>query len=348
MTRAHVGILPAVLLAAPQPSGAEPEHMGTVAAVAADSGKFLAREYASPLGRRRYLLFVPPGHDRGRPTPLVVLLHGCTQEAADFARGTRMNDEATRVGALVLYPEQPAEANEKRCWNWFGPAHQARDAGEPALIAGMTREVAADYGSDPNRTYIGGISAGAAMAVLTALAYPDLYAAVASHSGVGWRVADDLQSGLAAMQGGGVDPAAQARSAVRAMGRRARAIPLIALHGTADSVVRPAATRGLVDQFAALHQLVAGAGRSGNAIRRIDTTQAEMGGYPYVVRRLRGAEGSVAVEEWMIDGLGHAFSGGSPAGSWTDPRGPDAAREMLRFFLDHPANTNRSAASSPH
>ncbi len=305
--------LPAVLFAA-------------LAAAPGDTSVFLAGEYVSDEGRRHYKLFVPAGRpDTG--APLVVLLHGCGQDPEALARGTRFNELAIEVKTLVLYPEQPAAANPIRCWNWFEPAHQSRNAGETALLAGMTRQVAQAYRVDPRRIYIAGISAGGAMAVLTALAYPELFAAAGSHSGVGWRVAHDLASGLAAMRGTLPDTDSLAREAVRAMGPRARAMPLIALHGTADTVVRPGALRHLVDQFVTLHE------RLELGPLRADTTRGTTGGRTYLKRVYRDARGHVLIEDWLIDGLGHAWSGGSPEGSWTDSTGPDGTRAILHFFL---------------
>lgn len=283
--------------------------------------------YAGTEGRRAYRLFLPAGHRRA--APLVVLLHGCTQDPDALAMGTRFDTHAAAAGAVVLYPEQPVDANPRTCWNWFDPAHQSRDGGEPALLAGMTREVASRHKVDPARIYIGGLSAGGAMAVLTGLAYPDLFAAIGAHSGVGWRAAHDLPSALAAMRGSTIDVDSLARLAREGMGGSVRAVPLIALHGMADSIVRPSATEQMVEHFVAL----AGLARPEGSPMRIDSVRGASGGYEYLVRRVRNAEGSVIIEEWLIQGLGHAWSGGSPNVQWMDQRGPDATEEMLRFFL---------------
>jgi poly(hydroxyalkanoate) depolymerase family esterase len=296
------------------------------AAVPFDTARVIVAEYESPHGARAYRLFVPAGTAAG--APLVVMLHGCAQTAEELERAGRFDSLGAAHGAIVLYPEQPATANPLRCWNWFLPAHQARDAGEPAIIAGLTREVAASHGADPERIYVGGLSAGGAMAVLAGLAYPDLFAAVGTHSGVGWRVASNVPSAFAAMRGGGVDPEAQAREAHAAMGRRARVVPVIAVHGAADTVARPAATDGLVRQLVALHALAA----PGEAVT-VDTAPVAAGELRAERRRYAG-DGGVFVEHWVVAGLGHALSGGDPAARWTDARGPDAAAEMLRFFLE--------------
>lgn len=317
-------ILAGALLGAACAPRSAPE---TMTAVEAAPVQVATGTYSGPAGVRDYRLTVPAA---ARPLPLVVMLHGCAQDPAGLAQAGRLDSLAAEFRAIVLAPEQPASANPLRCWNWFLPGHQARDGGEPAIIAGLARHLADSLGADRRRISIGGLSAGGAMAVLTALAYPDLFAAVGSHSGVGWRVARDVPGAFVAMRGGGLDPAAQAAAAHAAMGSAARMVPLIAFTGTADTLAVPAATEGLVRQFVALHGLAApGAGLTA------DTARVEVGGYPVEVRRWAD-DGNVVVEEWVVAGLAHALSGGDPAARWTDARGPDAAREMLEFLLAHP------------
>jgi poly(hydroxyalkanoate) depolymerase family esterase len=276
--------------------------------------------FTGPAGTRRYRLYVPAGHDAARPAPLLVMLHGCTQDPDDFARGTRFNEHAARAGALVAYPEQLAEHNPQKCWTWFDRAHQAADAGEPALIAGITREVMARHAVDPSRVYIGGVSAGGAMAVNTAAAYPDLYAAVGVHSGIPWRAAGDVGTALGIMRTGPADDAPlldAARTLLQSSGRPS--IPMIVFHGGADAVVNPTNGRRLASQWA----VAAGA----KDFLRSDSTE---NGLAYT----RDKWGPLA-ELWVVEGLGHAWSGGSAEGTYTDARGPDASREMMRFFLEH-------------
>ena len=301
----------------------------TRAAAAADTAVALVGDFASPYGTRSYRLFIPAGTAGRAAPPLVVMLHGCAQTAAELALAGRLDSLGSDAGALVLYPEQPASANPLRCWNWFVPANQVRNGGEPAIIAELTRQVAEEHGTDPARVYIGGLSAGGAMAVLTGLAYPDVYAAIGTHAGVGWRVASDVPGAFAAMRGGGVDAPAQAAAAKEAMGEHARVVPLIAIHGTADTLSRPAATEGLVRQFVALHELI-----TGEPLPPPDTSRKVVNGYPVEVRSYADAPG-VVLEHWVVSGLAHALPGGSPGARWTDPKGPDAAGEMLRFFLSH-------------
>lgn len=289
------------------------------------AGRVLTGVHTGPHGERAYRLYVPSAHAPDRARPLVVMLHGCTQDAADIARGTRLDAPAERDTLLVLYPEQPERANGKRCWNWYDRAHQSADAGEAALLAGMIREVARTHGADPARIYVAGISAGGAMAVILAATDPDLFAAAASHSGVAYGAAGDVMAALTAM--------AQGTAAAPALAvARERVVPLLVLHGDADPVVN--ARNG--DALAA--QWRAAAGLAGEPV----TSDVTEGGRR--ARRLVSADaaGRTVVEQWRVEGLGHAWSGGSPEGTFTDAAGPDATAVMLRFFAAH-AKSGRGA-----
>lgn len=293
----------------------------------ADTASFVEREYSSAFGARKYRLYVPAGLRPG--APLVIMLHGCTQGAGEFAAASRMNTHAAERRVIVVYPEQPASAHPQKCWNWYLRAHQARGAGEPAIIAAIADSVVRELQADRRRIYAGGLSAGAAMAVTLGVAYPDLFAAVGAHSGLPWGAATEVAGALAAMKSGGPDPDSLGRVAAQAMGAEVRAVPLFVMHGNRDAVVAPVAARRLVAQFTA-------ADAAAGVVLSSDSTRGEAGGYPYQLLRARDAKGRVLIEAWLVDSLGHALSGGAPGMRWTDARGPDAAREMLRFFLAHP------------
>jgi poly(hydroxyalkanoate) depolymerase family esterase len=288
-------------------------------------GKLLDRGYANAAGQRGYRLYVPSGYT-GDPVPLVVMLHGGTQSADDFAAGTRMNELAERHTFLVAYPEQSASANPMRYWNWFQPADQLRGSGEPSLIAGLTGQIVADYAVDRARVYVAGFSAGAAMAAVMAATYPDVYAAVGVHSGLPHGVAHDVASAFAAMKHGG-SPAGRPH---------APAVPLIVFHGDGDPTVDHVNATCLVE--AALPP----AGRSPARSRVLATTDQVPGGRRYTRTVHTDLDGTPLVEQWTIHQAGHAWAGGSPRGSYTDPLGPDASAEMLRFFQQH---TNVGAGS---
>ena len=281
-----------------------------------EGAKFIEAAYSNPAGSRAYKLFVPSGY-QGQPLPLVVMLHGCTQSPDDFAAGTRMNFLAEEQACFVVYPAQRSDANQSKCWNWFRTADQQRGEGEPSLIAGITRQVMRDYSVDPKRVYVGGLSAGAAAAAIMGTTYNDLYAAVGIHSGLAYRAATDMPSAFAAMrQGGG-----SGRSGISGNGPP---VPAIIFHGDRDTTVHPNNGGHVLEQAigATSTQITVHRGRI-------------PGGHAYTRTTHTDADGREILEHWNIHGAAHAWSGGSPAGSYTDPRGPDATREMLRFFLGH-------------
>ena len=293
-----------------------------------DGAQFLAATFSNEVGSRPYKLYVPSGYHSGRPVPLVVMLHGCTQSPDDFAAGTRMNEAAEEHTCLVVYPGQTASANMQKCWNWFSEGDQHRGQGEPSLIAGITRQVMRDYAVDPRRVYVAGLSAGGAAAAIMGDAYPDLFAAIGVHSGLACGAARDLPSAFAAMQGGGVAGATAARSRAPR-----RIVPAIVFHGDRDSTVNPRNADAVVAQS------------SQAAVLSKDVEQGRAsGGHAYSRTLSTDATGRTVIEQWIVHGAGHAWFGGSTAGSYTDPRGPDATREMLRFFLEHPHPAPAQAA----
>jgi poly(hydroxyalkanoate) depolymerase family esterase len=275
--------------------------------------RFEDRTFANGAGARAYKLYVPSGF-AGDPLPLVVMLHGCTQSPDDFAAGTQMNALAEENLFLVAYPAQPPSANAQKCWNWFNAGDQHRDHGEPALIAGITREIMGEFPVDERRVYIAGLSAGGAAAAIMGSTYPDLYAAIGVHSGLACGAASDMPSAFSAMRQGGRLSATE----------NGRVIPTIVFHGDRDTTV--SAVNG--DQVIA--QSKAGANL------RVDVSSGSAkGGLAYTRTIHCDREDKPVLEQWVLHGAGHAWSGGSSAGSYTDPRGPDASREMVRFFLHH-------------
>lgn len=294
----------------------------------ARAGEFTSRSYSNDAGTRGYKLYVPAGYAAdGDALPMVVMLHGCTQSPDDFAAGTRMNALADRHGFLVVYPEQAANANGSKCWNWFRPEDQDRGRGEPSLIAGITREVAAGYRVDAGRVFVAGLSAGAAMAVILGATYPELYAAVGAHSGLPYRAAHDMPSAFGAMKGSGAIGRASRQSVTTGTAPRdaGRDVPTIVFHGDRDLTVHARNGAAIVAQ--------ATAGRTGQARLGMSMREgADAGGRRHRRTVHADAAGRPLVEQWDLHGAGHAWSGGSAAGSFTDAAGPDASAEMIRFF----------------
>ncbi len=291
-----------------------------------NGGQFQEASYANPAGSRRYKLFIPSAYC-GQALPLVVMLHGCKQSPDDFALGTRMNELAESQQCFVAYPTQSKTANASGCWNWFNAFDQRRGYGEPAVIAGLTRELVKKYGLDPSRVYVAGLSAGGAMAVVMGRTYPDLYAAVGVHSGLPYASAHDVATAFAAMKG--TAPAGRAARPVLAV------MPAIVFHGDSDKTVHHGNGERVTAECAPQPFSAA----SGKPIAAVEQTEeqrgAVAGGYAYTRRLFRSAGGKVIVEQWVVHGAGHAWFGGNPRGSYTDPKGPDASREMMRFFTAH-------------
>ena len=300
------GLLGRVAARTPRRARAAPDPAPTGA-------RFLAKTFTGEAGRRDYKLYIPASMADGTAPPLLLMLHGCTQSPDDFAAGTRMNALAEAHGLLVAYPAQSQSANAQRCWNWFNPTDQQRDTGEPALIAGITRRIVREQGADPRRIYVAGLSAGGAKAAIMGVAYPDLYAAVGVHSGLACGAAHDMPSAFAAMRQGGPAPSAGG----------GRIMPTIVFHADRDTTVHPINGDQVIAQ--------SGAGQLRSTLEHGEVP----GGHAWRRTMHHDAEGRVLLEQWLVEGAGHAWSGGSPAGSYTDPRGPDASREMLRFFLGH-------------
>ncbi|WP_460448737.1 extracellular catalytic domain type 1 short-chain-length polyhydroxyalkanoate depolymerase [Alsobacter sp. SYSU BS001988] len=285
--------------------------------------RFLAKSFTNAAGTRAYKVYIPSSYT-GDPVPLVVMLHGCTQSADDFAAGTRMNVLAEDMRFIVVYPEQSKAANPSKCWNWFNPADQRRDAGEPSIIAGVTRQVMRDYAVEPTQVYAAGLSAGGAKAAILGVAYPDLYAAIGVHSGLAGGSARDVPTAFAAMRKGGAPGARQP-------GDRSQPAPAIVFHGDRDATVHPSNGEHVISQARPSEPH---AGELSVEVR----TGSSPGGVGFTQTIHAAADGRSLLEHWTLHGSGHAWSGGSPAGTYTDPKGPDASREMMRFFLQHRAS----------
>lgn len=296
-------------------------------------GSFEAYEFSNDAGTRAYKVYVPAPKSDG-PRAMIVMLHGCTQSADDFAAGTRMNRLADDHGFLVVYPEQAVHANASKCWNWFKPQDQVRAAGEPSLIAGIVREVAQRHGADPRRIFVAGLSAGAAMAVVLGETYPELFAGVGAHSGLPYGSAHDIPSALAAMKGGRSGMPSLKSVPGRAGGARRKAVqavPVIVFHGDRDHTVQRTNGESIVLQAQAAH-----ASETGGGMRVTIQAGVASGGRRFSRAVHTDSEGRARIESWTLHGGGHAWSGGHASGSYTDRAGPDASAEMVRFFMALP------------
>jgi poly(hydroxyalkanoate) depolymerase family esterase len=277
-----------------------------------DGAAFVSRSFTCAAGSRTYKLYTPASAP-SKPNGLIVMLHGCTQNPDNFATGTAMNAVAEKNGLIVAYPCQTAAANPSACWSWFNPADQTRDRGEPAIIAGITRDLMQEFAIAERRTFVAGLSAGGAMAAIMGELYPDLYAGVGVHSGLAYGSAHNVVSAMAAMRG------ERGKTATSAAARPTRTI---IFHGSADHTVHPSnADRVFVRA------------RREDWLQHQHVEQLRVNGRLCTRTVLQHENASDNVEYWKIEGAGHAWSGGNPAGSFADASGPDASTEMVRFFL---------------
>ena len=306
---------------------------GLVGLATAADGSFTTETYDG----REYKLYVPSDYGGGE-TPVVVMLHGCTQSPSDFAKGTKMNEVAEEEGFIVVYPDQTTSAHSNECWNWFDTAHQHRGSGEPALIKGMVDDVKANYNVDDSRVYVAGLSAGAAMADILGAAYPDVFAATAVHSGLEYKAATSESEAWNVMRNGGPDPDKQGEKAYNEMGSNARVVPTIVFHGTDDTTVYPVNGDQVAAQWAQTNDLASDGSDDDDIDATADRTvegQAP-GGRTYTRYVYNDSSGDSVVEKYMVDGMQHAWSGGDSAGSYTDPEGPDASHIIWEFFEANP------------
>jgi poly(hydroxyalkanoate) depolymerase family esterase len=290
----------------------------------ADASKFISNSFDADFGSLRYKLFIPSKYT-GAPLPLIVMLHGCGQDADDFAFGTGMNELAEKVRCLVAYPEQSPSANYGKCWNWFEESNHLRGQGEPALIAGVTQKILAEYAVDRTRVCVAGLSSGGAMAVILGRTYPDLFTSVGCHSGLAHGSATDRYGAMLAMRDG-ADLGALAKTGPAA------SLPIIVFHGDMDSTVHWKNSVGVVQQSIDSYAAQMRHARAKVEIALSEET-GEATGRGFTRKVHRGAAGEIVAEQWTVHGSGHAWSGGRRSGSYTDTNGPDASKEMLRFFM---------------
>jgi poly(hydroxyalkanoate) depolymerase family esterase len=298
------------------------------------AGSFTKYDYGSNF---YFKVYVPSGYKAGTAVPLMVMLHGCTQNADDFAAGTQMNALAEEKKFIVLYPEMSNTDNANRCWNWFDDSNQHRGSGEPAIIKGMVDWVKSRYSINSNKVYVAGLSAGAAMSVIMGVTYPDVFKGVGVGAGLEYDSANSLIDGLAAMKLGGPDPDMQGKAAYNEMGIYKRRIPVIVFHGTSDMTVDQVNASQVIGQWAQTNDLADDGSDNDSVDSNADQTitGAVTNGRSYTRFIYNDKKGRSVMEKWMVNGMGHAWSGGSASGSYTDPSGPNATRIMWDFFVSH-------------
>lgn len=320
---------------------------------AAYGGSWVSGTVRNSFGSRNYKLWISSGYRKEKSVPLVLMLHGCMQKPEDLATASGMNDLADANNFLVVYPEQVAAANPLSCWNWFDPKHQARDEGEPALIAAVIQDLRSSYSIDTKRIYVVGISAGGAMAVVMAASYPELFGGLGVIAGEEYKAGTTVEAGLASMKVGGPDPNQQGLLAYQAMqkslsGSKKR-MPVIAFHGTKDPYLNPLNTDQLIAQWAQTNDYLDD-GKDNDSISvqsPSETKGAVPNGYSYTRGQYKDSNGRWLMEKWIVEGLGHAWPGSPIANQFADPKGPKASAEIWRFFGETNLDSSVSPGTSP-
>jgi poly(hydroxyalkanoate) depolymerase family esterase len=318
-------------------------------ATTVQAGSWVNGTVHTSVGARNYKLWRPARYTGKTALPLVMMLHGCTQTPDDFATGTGMNSVAEQHNFLVVYPEQPADANPLKCWNWFDPAQQVRGQGEPALLAEIINEVRARYRVDARRVFVAGSSAGGAMAVIMGATYPDLFAAVGVHSGLAYKAATNLLEARTVMAQGGADPARLGQLAAKSMGDAKHLMRVIVFQGANDGAVAPVNADQIITQWAQTNDYLDDGQDNDSVDDMADkTTEGTVsGGYAYKQYIYNDRAGRPLMGKWIIQGLKHAWSGGA-GGAYTDPKGPNASQELWRFFLATRPPMRMSSARRGH
>jgi poly(hydroxyalkanoate) depolymerase family esterase len=308
-------------------------------------GEFLDFVY----GDFKYKLYVPDQYNAKTKAPLMVMLHGCTQDPDDFATGTNMNLLADQENFLVLYPNMnhlfnpsdPTGYNPLGCWNWFLDKNQHRGMGHPKLVYEMINEVKNQYNIDENRIYAAGLSAGGSLACIMGVTYPDVFSGIAICSGMAYDaanvffltdpLADDAKK---SMEKGVPNPYTCGKNAFLEMGEYKKKMPIIVFQGLLDTTVHPINAQHVIIQWAQANYMIEG-GRGRTDVTPVKVKAEVMNDKSYTKHVYADRQGEPLMELWMIDQMGHTWSGGNPNGSYTDPSGPNATEIIWKFFVKH-------------
>ncbi|AWH53533.1 PHB depolymerase esterase [Stenotrophomonas sp. ESTM1D_MKCIP4_1] len=312
--------------------------MSATAAAADTPGHWDFGVYGNVYGAREYQVWVPANYQPSQPLPLLLVLHGCVTGPNLMGEASGFNDVADTEGFIVVYPRQNVTANPMRCWNFPLPVNQARGSGEPSILAGIVDEVKAGYAVDPRRVYVTGISAGGAMTATMLACYSDVFAAGAIHAGGMYKGATTVSGSAYALLAGSIySPDSNGRLAWQCSGSpKPRPLPVLVFHGSADSTVNPINGQQAVRQFLQTNDL-ADDGLDNDSVKYVPTStyQGQVpGGRSYTVDTY-AYNGRVLAQHYVVQGMGHAWSGSQTGLPFTDAQGPDATLITWLFLKDN-------------
>lgn len=286
-------------------------------------------------GQLKYLVYAPS--NSAESMPLLLMLHGCTQDPYILEAASGMKNLADANSFILVYPQQNFMSSPHRCWNWYNRANQMRDTGEAALLAGIVNDVKAAYNVDTNRVYLAGISSGGAMTSILASCYPDMFAAGAVHSGMAYEASTNfIEALLAPITGSATPPPQAGQDAYACSGQQNQTIPMIVLQGREDDVVHHENGLDTIEQFAQMNDL-ADDGSDNDSVNAEFTSgepQEVEGGYSYTIANFE-FNGELLLQYYSIEGLNHMWSGGTGIFPLSDPKAPNASQIFWDFLSAH-------------
>ena len=309
------------------------QALGDVSRYSNLPGAWVHGSFMNLFGSRDYYFYYPSNHGPG-PIPLVVILHGCRQDAQIMAEGSGLNELAEQNGFAVLYPNQDAIYNADRCWNWFFQVNQMRDSGELSLVMGMVWEVGNQLPIDRSKVFVGGFSAGGAMASNLVACYSDIFSGAAIFSGLEFQAAMTIPDSLVAMsQGPSKDTHQSGLDAALCTPGGGKVQAILVLHGSEDSAVNPINSDRIVAQMTKMNDMLDdGRDNDSQNLQILGSHDDQVpGGYAYH-SDLYGGLGQVHIMNVTVEGMNHAWSGAKISGQFLDPKGPDAGLLMWQFL----------------
>jgi len=309
-----------------------------------EAGRIESGSYYSFNGMRSYKVFLPSNHSESTnhgKIPVIIALHGCMQDSESFAAGTRLNEWAEKLGFAVYYPEQSKFFNIYNCWNWFLPTNQMKNTGEAELIMGGLKKVTREFSLNKDKTFLLGMSSGGAVVSILANCYPRSFQAVATHHGTMYKAASDVFSAKEVVYNGSkIAPEVAAAKGYSCSGftPKKNPLPAVIIHGSRGAVMRAIHATQVESELRIFNDYLDNGIRDNSLDDEMTFekfTPDNLYSYDVVTWSHRGRP---YIKRYMIETLGHAWSGGDNQYEFNDPHGPDATKIILDFFSEYGLN----------